>query len=508
MQRLLEQLRRMSSRYTAGQKVAALLIAALLVAGAYLLANYAGRPQYRVLYSGLEDRDAAQVTAKLDELKVNYRMEGASVLVPAKDVERLRVQLAGENIPSGGKVGFEIFDKASFGASDFTQKVNYQRALEGELARTISSIEQVRSAVVHIAMPEESIFASQENSATASVLLSLRGGTTLDKIQVQGIRNLVARAVEGLDPENVSVVDGEGNPLFAGEDGASLAAERLQTTRSYESYMEASLQQVLNRVVGNGKGVVKVNLELDLASRTTQTEKYTPASEGGLPSSQETSEEVYNNGAGTATGTPGTGSNIPDYTTVTPGSENAAYSKRESSVTYENNRTVTEETEPPGKITGMSIAVLVDESVDTNSVYALREALAAAAGLDERRGDTITVQSVPFDNSYQEEVEAQLAKAQSGEKLWKMVKTGLLALAALAAALLLFLKLKKVRKRLEELPEVETGEVYALEEAAEGARALMGKTAKSPMLSSLELLANQKPDEMARLLKALMHERG
>ncbi|MCL6635957.1 MAG: flagellar M-ring protein FliF [Peptococcaceae bacterium] len=236
-------------------------------------------------------------------------------------------------------------------------------ALEGELARTISSIEQVQSAVVHIAMPEESIFASQDNSATASVLLSLRGGATLDKSQVQGIRNLVARAVEGLDPENVSIVDGEGNPLFAGEDGASLAADRLQTTRSYESYMEASLQQVLNRVVGNGKGVVKVNLELDLASRTTQTEKYTPASEGGLPSSQETSEEVYNNGAGTATGTPGTGSNIPDYTTVTPGSENAAYSKRESSVTYENNRTVTEETEPPGKITGMSIAVLVDESV-------------------------------------------------------------------------------------------------------------------------------------------------
>ncbi|MBC7230064.1 MAG: flagellar M-ring protein FliF [Actinobacteria bacterium] len=508
MQRLLEQLRRMASRYTAGQKAAAVLIAALLGAGIYLLVGYASKPQYRVLFSGLEDRDSAQVVAKLDEMKVGYRLEGTSVLVPAGEVDRLRVQLAAENIPSGGKVGFEIFDKSSFGASDFTQKVNYQRALEGELSRTISSIDQVQSAVVHIAMPEESIFTSQENSATASVLISLRGGASLEKRQVEGIRNLVARAVEGLSPENVSVVDSEGNPLFAGDDGAALAADRLQTTRSYESYMEASLQQILNRVVGSGKGVVKVSLELDLATRTTQTEKYAAPAEGGLPSSQETSEEIYNNGAGSATGVPGTGSNIPDYTTVTPGAGNAAYSKKESSVTYDNNRTVTEETEPPGKITGMSIAVLVDESVDADSVYALQEALAAAAGLDERRGDTISVQSVPFDTSYQEEVEAQLAKAQSGERLWKMVKTGLLALAALAAAVFLFLKLKKVRKRLEELPELEARDTLALEEAAEGARALMGRTAKSPMLSSLEMLAAQKPDEMARLLKALIHERS
>lgn len=507
MQRLLEQLKRAASRYTSGQKAAALLIAVLLIAGIYLLVSYAGRPQYRVLYSGLEDRDASQVASKLDELKVDYRIEGSSILVPAGEVDRLRVQLAGENIPSGGKVGFEVFDKSSFGASDFTQKVNYQRALEGELARTISSIEQVESAVVHIAMPEESIFASQEDSATASVLLSLRGGSSLDRKQVEGIRNLVARAVEGLDPENVSIVDGMGNPLFAGDDGASLAADRLQTTRSYESYMEASLQQIVNRVVGNGKGVVKVSLELDLASRTTQTEQYTVPQEGGLPSSQESSEEIYNNGAGTATGVPGTGSNIPDYTTVTPGSGNAAYSKKESNVTYDNNRTISEETEPPGKITGMSIAVLVDESVDTNSVYALREAIAAAAGLDERRGDTISVQAVPFDTTYQEEVQAQIARAQSGEKLWKLIKTALLALTALAAAAFLFLKLKKVRKRLAELPEAEARDTYALEEATEGARALMGRTAKSPMLSSLEMLASQKPDEMARLLKALMHER-
>ncbi len=507
MQRLIEQLRRAASRYTAGQKAAALLIFVLLAAGVYLLVGYAGRPQYRVLYSGLEDRDAAQVTAKLDELKVDYKLEGSSVLVPVGEVDRLRVQLAGENIPSGGKVGFEVFDKSSFGASDFTQKVNYQRALEGELSRTISSIEQVQSAVVHIAMPEESIFASQENSATASVLLSLRGGASLDKRQVEGIRNLVARAVEGLDPENVSIVDGAGNPLFAGDDGASLAADRLQTKRSDESYMEASLQQILNRVVGNGKGVVKVNLELDLASRTTQTEKYTLPQEGGLPSSQQTSEEIYNNGAGNAAGVPGTGSNIPDYTTVTPGGENAAYAKRESNVTYDNNRIITEESEPPGKITGISIAVLVDEAVNADSVYALQEALSAAAGLDERRGDTISVQAVPFDTSYQEEMEAQLAKAQSGEKLWKLIKTALLALAALAAAVLLLRRLKKVKKRLQELPELEARDTYALEEAAEGARALMGRTAKSPMLGSLELLASQKPDEMARLLKSLLHER-
>lgn len=507
MQKLLERIKGIASRYTTGQKVAALLIVALMAAGVFLLLRYIGKPHYRVLYGGLEQKDAAEVTAKLDEMGVEYQVEGSAVLVPAEEVDKVRMQLAAENVPSGGKVGFEIFDKTSFGASDFSQRVNYQRALEGELARTISSLDQVDSAVVHIAMPEESIFTAEENTASASVLISLKGGATLERRQVEGIRNLVSCAVEGLKPENVSIVDSEGNPLYAGDDGAALAADRLQTVRSYETYMESSLQQVLDRVVGRGKGLVKVHLDLDLATRTSQTERYVPSQEGGLPSSEQTSEEVYTNAAGTASGVPGTGSNIPDYTTVTTGGGGASYTKRESTVTYDNDRTVVEEKEPPGEITGMSISVLLDQSVDQESVYALQDALAVAAGLDESRGDTITVQSVPFDTTEQEKLEAELAGARSGERLWSMVRIGGLALAAILGAFFLLRKLKRVKERLAELPEIEYADTRALQEAAEGARALMEGASKSPVLSSLELMATQRPDEMARLLKAFMHER-
>lgn len=508
MQGVLQRLRRIASRYTTGQKIGFVLIAVLLATGAFLLFRYVGKPQYRVLFSGLDSKDAAAVTAALEEMKVDYKVEGSSVLVPAGEVDKLRMQLAARNIPSGGKVGFEIFDKTSFGASDFSQRVNYQRALEGELARTISSLDQVESAVVHIALPEESIFTDKENSASASVLVSLKGGQTLERSQVEGIRNLVACAVEGLKPENVSIVDSSGNPLYAGDEGSALASDRLQIVRSYQSYMEGSLQKVLDQVLGPGKGLVKVHLELDLASRTTQTEKYQSPQEGGLPGTAKTSEEVYNNASGTTSGVPGTGSNIPDYTSITTGGTGAAYTKRESEIAYDNNRTVVQEISPPGEITGINLSVLLDQSVDSSSVYALQEALAAAAGLDQERGDTITVQTVPFDTSQQEQREAQLAKARSGERIMSLARLGGLVLAALLGAFLLWRRLRKVKERISQLPALESSDTYALEEAAENARALMGKLNKSPILSSLELMASQRPDEVAKLLKAMMQERS
>jgi flagellar M-ring protein FliF len=508
MQRFIEQARKIASRYTVGQKVVSVLIILAMAFGIYYLASYIRRPQYRQLYSGLDQKDAAEVAQKLDELKVDYRLEGGSILVPAGEVDRLRVKLAAENIPTGGAVGFEIFDKSDFGTSDFNQRVKYQRALEGELARTIASIDQVQSAVVHIAMPEDGVFASQSQKVSASVLLSLKGSSSLDKSQVEGIRNLVARAVKDLDPQNVSIVDSQGNPLYAGDSGSVQAADRLQTIRNYQTMMESSLQQMLNRVVGEGKGLVKVSLDLDLSTKTIQTEEFDKSAESGLPKSQKTKEENYSSGGGGAEGVPGTGSNIPDYATVTTGEGGGTYTRKESETIYDNNHTITEMTEPPGKITQMSIAVLIDQSVDLGNVSALREAIAEAAGLDEERGDSITVQTVPFSDSFQKEVEAKIAKEQKSERLWKIIKTSLLLLGAVFVTLLLLRKLKSIRKRLESMPELRSGEMNALEEAAAGARALMERQSKTPMLSSLEMLAAQKPDEMARLLKALLHEKG
>jgi len=508
MQGLLDWIRRISGRYTTAQKVGALLVAVILVLGLVMAARWAARPRYRVLFSGLEGQEVSKVLAKLDEQKVDYRVEGSAILVPQDKVDKLRMELSMEGVPSGGKVGYEVFDSTGFGASEFSQKVNYQRALEGELSRTISSLEQVEAADVHIVLPEEGIFSSGDRKATASVLVKLKPGQKLGSGQVEGVRNLVAGAVLGLKPEDVAVVDESGNTLTGGESSMAQAATQLEALQAYRAYFESSLQEVVDRVVGRGKGIVKAHVSVDFSQSVTQQESYKPPTEGGLPSSQQTFEEVYNNGSTGTAGVPGTGSNIPDYQSLTQGGSGAAYQKRETKTEYENNREVTEKTSPPGKITGVSLAVLVDQGVEPTTVSALEDALAAAAGIDPGRGDIIAVQQVPFDTSYQEEAQAVLAKAEGGRRLMEWVRIGALVLLAGLAALFLVRKLKRVRKRLAEMPLAELTATQALEEAVEKARPMLTGTAKSPILASIEMFANQRPDEVAKVLRAMLRERS
>ncbi len=507
MQGLLDWLRRISGRYTTAQKVGALLVTVLLVLGVVLAARWATRPDYRVLFSGLEGKEVSRVLAKLDEQKVDYRVEGSAILVPREQVDRLRMELSMEGIPSGGKVGYEVFDSTGFGASEFSQRVNYQRALQGELSRTISSLEQVDSADVHIVLPEEGIFSREDKKASASVLVKLKPGKRLGAGQVEGIRNLVAGAVMGLSPENVAVVDEAGNPLTGAESSLTHAATQLEALQAYRAYFESSLQEVVDRVLGSGKGVVKAHVSVDFSQSVTQKETYEPSTQGGLPGSQETSEEVYNNSTGAAVGVPGTGSNIPDYQSLTAGGSGAAYQKRESKTVYNNNREVTETTEPPGKITGVSLAVLVDQEVDGATVTALEDALAAAAGIDPERGDVIAVQRVPFDTSGEEEARAALARAEGSRRLMEWARIGALVLLAALAVFFLLRKLKKVRKRLAELPLPDIAGTQALEAAVEKARPMLTGTSKSPVLASLEMFASQRPDEVAKVLRAMLKER-
>ncbi|MDI6874905.1 MAG: flagellar basal-body MS-ring/collar protein FliF [Actinomycetota bacterium] len=507
MQGLLDWLRRVSGRYTTAQKVGTLLVAVILILGLVMAARWASRPRYRVLFSGLEGEEVSKVLAKLDEQKVDYRVEGSAILVPQDQVDKLRLELSMEGVPSGGKVGYEVFDSTGFGASEFSQKVNYQRALEGELSRTISSLEQVEAADVHIVLPEEGIFTSGDRKASASVLVKLKPGQKLSSGQVEGVRNLVAGAVMGLSPEDVAVVDEAGNTLTGGESSMAQAATQLEALQAYRSYFESSLQEVVDRVVGRGKGIVKAHVSVDFSQSVTQEESYRPSTEGGLPKSQQTFEEVYNNGVGTATGVPGTGSNIPDYQSLTQGSSGAAYQKRETKTEYENNREVTEKTSPPGKITGVSLAVLVDQGVDHATVTALEEALSAAAGIDPGRGDVIAVQQVPFDTAQQEEARAALAKAEGGRRLMEWARLGGLVLLVALFAFFLLRRLKRVKKRLAELPMLDVTASQALEEAVEKARPMLTGTTKSPVLASIEMFANQRPDEVAKVLRAMLKER-
>ena len=508
MQGILEKLRQVSARYTTAQKVGALLVAVLLVLGTVMGVRWVTRPTYRVLFSGLEGKEASAVVSKLEEKKVPYRVEGGTILVPQDQVDKLRLELSAQGIPSGGKVGFEVFDSTGFGASEFSQKVNYQRALEGELSRTISSLEQVESADVHIVLPEEGIFTREDRKASASVLVRLKPGQRLSAGQVEGIRNLVAGAVMGLQAQDVAVVDEAGNTLTGGDSGVAQASTQLEALQAYRSYFEASLQEVVDRVVGKGKGIVKAHVSVDFSQSVTQKETYQNPTAQGLPSSQQTLEETYTGAGGAAAGVPGTGSNIPDYQSITQGGAGGSYQKRESKTVYENNKEVVQETSPPGKITGVSLAVLVDQGVDSATVGALEQALAAAAGINPERGDVIAVQQVPFDTSTQEEAQQALAKAESSRKLGNWIRTGVLAILAILAALFLVRRLRKVRERLASLPVAEIGATQALEEAVEKARPMLSGTAKSPVLASIEMFANQRPDEVAKVLRAMLRERS
>ncbi len=536
MQQFLGQLKKIAARYSRGQKITALVVVVVLVAGLFGLVTVLGKTRYQVLYSGLNDKDAGSVTKKLDELKVPYKIQGSAIFVPAGEVDETRIELAGAGLPAGSKVGFEIFDNASFGASDFNQQVNYQRAMEGELARSICSMDQVEDAVVHIAMSEDNTFSSEEQAATASVLLTLNGGAKLDGGQVAAVSNLVACAVPGLKPESVSVVDAAGNVLTGNEGSSAVTSEHLSALHAYESAVQAPLQSILDRVVGKGKGVVKVSMDLDFSSKTSQVETFKPAGTTGAPQEQKVSQESYGAGAtpGATTGTPGTTSNIPGYTTGTTATAAGgnAYVKSDAETTFNNDHTIEEIKSPPGTIKRMSIAVLVDRGVNQASTLSMREAISAAAGLDTTRGDVISVQSVAFDTSQKKAAEKQAKSAAFWKNITGYAKTAGLVLLAGLALFLVWRKLRKARKGMSSLPtlgapglvtsagELPGGGPEAIaagasaggdrarsqEELLQKARPLLEGVSKPAVLEAIEMLAKQKPEEVAQMLKVTMKE--
>jgi flagellar M-ring protein FliF len=250
----LAQFRQLWAGLSATQKTVLVGVTAALAAGFLSLVFWAGSPEYSVLFGKLSPDDAGRVVASLKQQGVPYRLEdgGRAVLAPADRVHELRLGLASEGIPQGGVVGFEIFDKSSFGMTDFAQKVNYARALEGELTRTIRRLEGVEGARVHLVLPEKRLFEEQSQPASASVVLQLSAGGRLSAKQIQGVVYLVSSSVEGLPADRVTVVDTRGNVLYqrSGEESAVLAADQIEFKRAYEKDVERRVREMLETVRG------------------------------------------------------------------------------------------------------------------------------------------------------------------------------------------------------------------------------------------------------------------
>ena len=419
------------------QKIALPVMLAGSVLTIMFVSNWASRPDYQVLFSGLEDGDAASVVEKLKDQKVAFRLTdgGSTVEVsPPRIVPELRLELASAGIPSGGKNGYELFNETNLGQTAFVEEIKLLRAQQGELERTIQSIDAVRSVRVHITNPKRSAFVKRDIAPTASVLLKLKAGAELTPAQIKGIANLVSGSVERLTAENVTIIDTKGNTLNSKKDTEAVGGAdvtRIEYQRKVEKGYEQQIESMLVEVLGPGKAVARVTADLDFSKYEKEEEAYDPG--GQVARSERSIEEAA--GGSAEGGVPGVVSNLTnDPGVLTPPDSSKGNNRRRESVkNYELSRAVSRTVSAAGKLNRISVAVLVDgQYVETGAAAPAAGAAAAAAahtyrplssetirkieglvkqsvGFDASRGDVVTIENMQFmepDQSLEEAIES------------------------------------------------------------------------------------------------------
>jgi flagellar M-ring protein FliF len=374
------------------QRVALGAVALGAIAGIILLVTVVNKPTYGTLFSNLSPQDASKIVEKLKEQKILYELDndGKTILIPKDKIYDTRLSLAGEGLPQSSLIGYEIFDRTNIGVTDFVQKVNYRRALEGEIARTILQLEEVEAARVHIVVPEKTIFKEDEKPTTASIVLKLRANKTLRKENVQGMVHLVASSVEGLEPSNVTILDSHGRMLSETEKPNSLSAKtstQYELQQRVENYLAQKAQTMLEGIVGSGNARVQVTAELDFRQVERTLEQYDP--DKTAVRSEQLSEEK----------------------TVT--SDSVQPSTKSNSVTnYEVNKTIEHIVESVGGVRRLSVAAIVNgtrKEVEKDGQPAveyqprpqeemgqLSEIVKRAVGFDVKRNDEVSVVNLPF----------------------------------------------------------------------------------------------------------------
>lgn len=393
-------------------------IAAAMIGFFALATNQLTAPNMALLYSNLSLDDAGEIVTKLDSMGVPYELQGGGtqILVPSERVPQLRMALAEEGLPGNGSVGYEIFDRAdALGTSSLVQNVNMVRALEGELARTIGSFNQIAGARVHLVLPQREVFARQQPEPTASVALKMRGSARLGPGQVGAIQNLVAAAVPGLKPDRVTIVDDKGTLLARGNgdgEGAAGPAGADEYRAAYEERLEKTIEELLERSVGVGKVRAQVSAEMNFDRYTENAERYDP--DGQVVRSTQTIEEQAQNNDTNGEAPVTVANNLPDNQQDAGGAANQSASQNartEEIVNYEISRTVTSHVREAGNVERLSVAVVVDgtyKTADDGTVtYEPRSQeeldqytalVRTAVGFDDKRGDKIEVVNLPFVN--------------------------------------------------------------------------------------------------------------
>lgn len=528
--------------FTVGQRTIAIIGVAVLVVGAIALGAWFTRSTYSPLFSGLSGPDASAIVDQLDADGVSYQLTdgGQTILVPDSEVNSARLKAAAAGLPSLDNGGYALLDAMGVTASEFQQNVTYKRAIEGELASTIESIKGVRTASVKLAIPEKSVFVSEKQNPTASVFIDTESGVTLSTDQVQAITHLTAASVDGLTPENVSVVSADGTVLSAV--GTGTTGNTDQQASTYEDRVRSAVQTMLDRVVGVGNATVAVAASMSLNSGQRVEETFTTP-EGDPALTEDTSTQTYSgDAAANQTGVLGADSiAVPTDTTGT--TTGNGYTSESSTKTNAINK-VTETTQiPAGQIERQTISVAVDKEAAAGMSAATLEGLvAAAAGIDEDRGDSVKVELVAFAKVDSGTAATALDEARASElqsSITQIITTAVPVVGVIIVLVIIMSGLRRSAKRREKQGETDLGEMtqvrdpleaaqaQALDSAAAGSGVLppvqplvagpsafanFGPDLDEPgverMRQELDSLAAASPERMAEHLRTLMDDRS
>ncbi|WP_144750043.1 flagellar basal-body MS-ring/collar protein FliF [Curtobacterium pusillum] len=456
--------------FSAAQRTIAILVIAALLLGGIALASWLGKASYAPLFTGLAAADASSITDQLQTDGVPYQLTdgGATILVPQAQVYSERLKAASNGLPSSNEGGYSLLDKMGVTSSEFQQDVTYKRAMEGELAKTIGAMDGVQTATVQLAIPEKTVFVSEEKDPTASVFIATKNGAELSTDQVQAIVHLTSAAVEGMQPTDVSVVDSKGQTLSAVGTGAT--GSGADQAADYDASTSKKVQDLLDTTLGVGNASVVVSATMNQNSGTRTSESYTTPTTGPVALNESSTTEQYGSGSGAA-GSGATGVLGPDNIAVPNGTASSGTGDdgyTNESATKNNAVDHTTETTqlPAGGLSRQTISVALNSkatAVQNANLQSINDLVSAAAGVDQTRGDQVRVAMMDFDTSTADRAAKALKEQQQAdqqEALWSSIRTAGIVIGALLAVIAIVVFLAR-RSRKQEREAVDLGELDA-----------------------------------------------
>ena len=506
--------------FSLAQRTIAIIGIAVLALGVFALGTWLTKPAYTPLFSGLSAADASTIVEQLQTNGVSYELAngGATIMVPEQNVYDERLTAAAAGLPSSSTGGYSLLDEMGVTSSEFQQSVTYKRALEGELASTISALDGVTAASVRLAVPEETVFVSEKTNPTASVFVETKNGVTLSAEQVQAITHLTSASVDGMNATDVAVIDAKGTVLSAVGVGATGTAA--QQTTDYEQRVRTSVQAMLDQIVGPGNATVIVAAGVNLESAERVEETFTTPEDAPILD-ESSSKETYTGGGGGSAGVLG-----PDNIAVpSDASGNGNYSSESATKNHAVDKVTESRTIPAGSIDRqtVSVALSADVAGDLN-IDDIRALVSSAAGIDTTRGDDVTVEVVSFTTSAADEAAAAIAateKAAAAERTAELIRTAIIAAAILVpAAIALILVTIRSRRRREDAESAQSAlEPGAFRDLVLSEATEVLTTAPDPLSLSAEptsidrtraeigTLAERNPEKTAAFLRGLMDEK-